>query len=881
MKEISPEEIDDSPQYFLPHHAILRPESSTTKLRTVFDASCKSQSGVSLNDVLLAGPTIQNTLIALVMRFRMHAYVISADIEKMYRQIWVHYTDQPLQRIYWRDDKESPLKIFQLQTVTYGTNSAPFLATRVLQQLAEDEAENYPLAAPVVRTSFYMDDLLFGCNNIDTLKSTCTQIVAMLHSAGFTLRKFSSNSQNVLEIFHEQLRETRTLLDLDADQTVKTLGLLWEPSTDVLSYKIPTWSPVSRYTKRIIVSQMSSLFDPLGLLSPVIVLAKMIVQTLWKQDYPWDYCLPPTVQQMWLDYQQHIAFLKDLRIPRFISSLNSFDNIELHGFRDASERAYGACIYMRSIAENGSCVVHLIAAKSRIAPLEVKSIARLELCAALLLSHLLQMVMESIGQHNNIILWTDSTIVLHWLAATPSTWQTFVANRVAEIQRLTSCAIWRHVPSAENPADLISRGVQAYGIVENSLWWNGPIWLSNTNQRWPENIILSYPQTDKILEARSITNDEIHGATLSLVRVAQQEYFHRELEALAKGNPVSRSSRLRYLNPKLQDGLIRVGGRLQHADIPYDTKHPLVLPDKHPLSLQIATSAHERSLHGGPQLLLSIVQHEFWPLGGRNLARKVVHNCVICAKAKPRSIEQLMGQLPPARISQAHPFKFVGIDYAGPIYLKPNTRKGAPVKAYVAVFVCLVVKAAHLELVSDLSSAAFIAALRRFVARRGIPSTIYCDNATNFTAAQRELRDLRRLFLSQQHKQAVYMEAAALKIEFHFIPPHAPTFGGLWEACVKSFKHHMRRIVGNNHLSAESFTTVLAQIEACLNSRPITPLSSDPNDLQALTPGHFLIGRPLLAVPEPNLDEIPENRLDNWQKIQRITQHFWKRWHEE
>ncbi|XP_055643367.1 uncharacterized protein LOC129779737 [Toxorhynchites rutilus septentrionalis] len=504
MREISPEEIDDSPQYFLPHHAILRPESSTTKLRTVFDASCKSLSGVSLNDVLLAGPTIQNTLIALVMRFRMHAYVISADIEKMYRQIWVHYTDQPLQRIYWQDDKESPLKMFQLQTVTYGTNSAPFLATRVLQQLAEDEAENYPLAAPVVRTSFYMDDLLFDRNNIDTLKSTCKQIVAMLHSAGFTLRKFSSNSQNVLEIFPEQLRETRTLLDLDADQTVKTLGLLWEPSTDVLSYKIPTWSSGSRYTKRIIVSQMSSLFDPLGLLSPVIVLAKMIVQTLWKQDYPWDYCLPPTVQQMWLDYQQHIAFLKDLRIPRFISSLNSFDNIELHGFSDASERAYGACIYMRSIAENGSCMVHLIAAKSRIAPLEVKSIARLELCAALLLSHLSQMVIESIGQHNNIILWTDSTIVLHWLAATPSTWQTFVANRVAEIQRLTSCAIWRHVPSAENPADLISRGVQAYGIVENTLWWNGPILLSNTNQRWPENIMLSYPQTDKILEAREI-----------------------------------------------------------------------------------------------------------------------------------------------------------------------------------------------------------------------------------------------------------------------------------------------------------------------------------------------------------------------------------------
>ncbi|XP_055622690.1 uncharacterized protein LOC129766204 [Toxorhynchites rutilus septentrionalis] len=926
MREISAEN-DQSPQYFLPHHAVLRPESSTTKLRTVFDASCKSQSGMSLNDVLLTGPTIQQSLIALVMRFCMHAYVVTADIAKMYRQIMVHPTDQPLQRIYWRDDKNTTLKIFQLQTVTYGTNSASFLATRVLKQLAEDEKVKFPLAAPVIRSDFYMDDLLTGCEDLNKLKETCSQLVSMLDSAGFQLRKFSSNSQDVLNMIPEHLRESKTILEFESGSSIKTLGLLWEPASDFISYNVPDWSPIERYTKRIMLSRMSRLFDPLGLLGPLVVTAKITMQLVWKEQIPWDSTLPPVIRQMWEEYQVQVAQIRNIRIPRFVLSLCKNSALQMHGFCDASMQAYGACIYVRSIAPDEYCTVRLIATKSRVAPLEVKSIARLELCAALLLSQLTNTVLDSIGRVQEIFLWTDSTIVLHWLAATPSTWQTFVANRVAEIQRLTPNVVWRHVPSLENPADLLSRGMISKDLMDSSLWWNGPEWLATTNHLWPDNIRPSQQVADQFLESRKIslhsscspselieqyssltkllriaslcrrfahnsgsgnvrrlgplTKLEIRQTLLSLIRLVQEQHFSAEISALAAGRSVSRSSRLRYLHPMLQNGLIQVGGRLHFAKISPDRKFPFVLPDKNPLTSLIADTIHQQTLHGGSQLLLSTIRHEFWPLGGRNLARKTVHNCVTCAKAKPRTIEQLMGQLPPERVSPAYPFQFVGIDYAGPIYLRPNTRKGAPIKAYVAVFVCLVVKASHLELVTDLTSAAFIAALRRFIARRGVPTTVYCDNATNFTAAQRELKELRQQFLSQKHKEAVHNEASTLKIEFHFIPPHAPTFGGLWEACVKSFKHHLRRIVGNSLLSAEAVSTVLAQIEGVLNSRPITPLSSDPSDLQALTPGHFLIGRPILTLPEPDLSEIPTSRLDMWQKMQLLTQHFWRRWQDE
>ncbi|XP_055589513.1 uncharacterized protein LOC129741756 [Uranotaenia lowii] len=225
MREINDEEQSDTPQYFLPHHAVLRPESTTTKLRTVFDASCKSKSGLSLNDVLLPGPTIQDTLVAIILRFRMFPYVVAADITKMYRQILVDPTDQPLQRILWRQFPDEPLKTYQLLTVTYGTNCAPFLATRVLKQLAEDEATNYPLAAAVVHKGFYMDDVLTGSREVQELKETVKQLDELMKSAGFKLAKWASNCTEVLREIPLQNKREEEELELDHESSVTTLGL--------------------------------------------------------------------------------------------------------------------------------------------------------------------------------------------------------------------------------------------------------------------------------------------------------------------------------------------------------------------------------------------------------------------------------------------------------------------------------------------------------------------------------------------------------------------------------------------------------------------------------------------------------------------------------
>ncbi|XP_062557524.1 uncharacterized protein LOC134222387 [Armigeres subalbatus] len=289
---------------------------------------------------------------------------------------------------------------------------------------------------------------------------------------------------------------------------------------------------------------------------------------------------------------------------------------------------------------------------------------------------------------------------------------------------------------------------------------------------------------------------------------------------------------------------------------------------------------HKTLLHAGPQLLLGVVRQQFWPLGGRNVARQVVHRCLRCYRTKPSTVQQFMGELPSPRVIVSRPFTKTGVDYFGPVYIRPAPRRTA-VKAYVAVFVCLCTKAVHLELVTDLSTERFLQALRRFIARRGRPSDIYSDNGTNFVGARNQLTELFRMFKDNQHHDRVTTELAENGVQWHFIPPKAPHFGGLWEAAVRSAKNHLLKVIGETVVSSEDYATLLAQVEACLNSRPLVPMSDDPDDLQPLTPAHFLVGSSLQSLPDVNMKAVSSNRLNQYQLIQQKLQHFWNRWKRE
>lgn len=309
--------------------------------------------------------------------------------------------------------------------------------------------------------------------------------------------------------------------------------------------------------------------------------------------------------------------------------------------------------------------------------------------------------------------------------------------------------------------------------------------------------------------------------------------------------------------------------RLSNSNLQINTRHPIVIPRNHILTRLIIEREHIRNLHAGMQATMANVRQQFWPLSLRSATRKVIQNCITCFKAKPRHSEAIMGSLPAGHVTVSKPFAHCGVDYAGPVSIKEGKRRNAKYsKAYVAIFVCFATRAVHIELVSDLTSDAFIAAFKRFISRRGKSSKMYSDNGTTFVGARNQNKELYDFYHSQRANSDIQRFMHEQSISWSFIPPNAPHVGGLWEAAVKSAKYHLTRIMGRAHLTFEELQTALCEIEAVLNSRPITQLSTDPNDLEYLTSGHFLIGEPLNSFPCRDVSDVNENRLIRWHRVE-------------
>ncbi|XP_028159804.1 uncharacterized protein LOC114352407 [Ostrinia furnacalis] len=360
-----------------------------------------------------------------------------------------------------------------------------------------------------------------------------------------------------------------------------------------------------------------------------------------------------------------------------------------------------------------------------------------------------------------------------------------------------------------------------------------------------------------------------------LIIIAQNECFHDEINRLKLNKSLSPKKHLSSLNPFLdQTGTLRVGGRIDNSNYDYEKRHPVVLNANHPLTKMIFQQEHLRLLHCGPQHLLASIRDQYWPIGGRNLARKTVRNCHVCRRFTSKTMSNIMGNLPNERVEPDYPFNTVATDFAGPFYITDRKGRGCKItKCYLCIFVWFRYKCVHLEAVSELSKDAFILTLNRFIARRGMPKIVYCDNGRNFVAAAKEIFNF-----VESNKDTILDFGARRGIEFKFSPAYAPHFNGLAEAGVKSAKHHISRVLGHTHLTFEELSSLFAQVEAILNSRPLCPLSSSPNDYQSLTPAHFLIGRSLTSLPSPSLMDHNSNRLDRFKRLEQYRQHFWKRW---
>ena len=307
----------------------------------------------------------------------------------------------------------------------------------------------------------------------------------------------------------------------------------------------------------------------------------------------------------------------------------------------------------------------------------------------------------------------------------------------------------------------------------------------------------------------------------------------------------------------------------------------MILPKNNHFTTLLIRHMHKYLLHAGTQSVLYHIKQRYWIINGREVVQRQLTNCVECRRFNPKIVAPQMGNLPTARIVESRAFTHTGVDYAGPIAIKLNKlRSTTTAKSYIALFVCYATKAIHLELVTELTTQAYLAAFRRFISRRGICQHMYSDCGTNFMGASRQIPELIEVAKMGQSSE-VQQELTNLRVQWHFNPPQAPHFGGLWEAGVKSTKYHLHRILKNSTLTFEETYTLLTQIDACLNSRPISEMTADINDLEPLTPGHFLIGGSLKTLPEKDLSEIPKWKLSRWEYIQQLLQDFWKQWRRE
>ena len=913
----------NSEYYVIPHHPIWQQGPKGYKLRVVFDASAKTDNGVSLNEVLHVGPTLQNDITNVINYFRNHRFVITGDIEKMYRQILINPDDWKFQIILWRASKDRPIKPYFLKTVTYGQACSPYLSLRTVQELINQEGGDYPRASEILTNGRYVDDIFFGHDDPLELRKIRLELSTLLQKGGLILKKWATNLPTLLDDISQDELANPLVFTSNDDFSMKTLGISWHPSSDAFSFQY-SLSEIAQWSKRSLLSESARIYDPMGWVSPVTVKFKFLFQETWIRQLDWDTTLPPDIVEEWRKLRSQLAILRSIKLNRFFGP----GQTELFGFADASQRAYAAVVYLRRVSPNGDVMTSLLFSKTKLSPIKQISIPRLELCAAHLLARVISHFHSCIPNVTNVELFSDSTTVLAWIKSNPKKWSTFVGNRIGHIRDLCPRFRWSYIQSKENPSDLASRGCYPSQITSSNLWWHGPSFLmdplfssnslqhetfSTSEEEAPlrVNIVSSLPDfwvsfserfskfnrlirslsyiirftknSRKItIPSSTLTAEETKFASNFIISKIQHAYFSNEITSLKSGKHFSKNSKVRSLTPFLdENGLLRVGGRLQQVSLDKFNPQPYLLPKCH-FSDMLIRKTHLENCHCGPKLISSIVRQTFWIIGLQKSSKSLVNSCARCVRYKASTFTPSMGNLPTDRVTPSKPFSITGLDFAGPISLRPYKNRGnLTTKGYIAVFVCFSTKALHLELIMNLSVTSLLMGLHRFISRRGKVDKIISDNGRNFLGCSNALKNLKIEIGNLLDSSDVKDFLATSFIEWHFIPPYTPHFGGLWEAGVRSVKHHLSRMFNSSVLTIEEMHTALCQIESILNSRPLTPLSFTDTHVP-ITPAHLLTGEPIATVPDFNKNVDTSSDVKTRQEcIENIVNGFWQRWRED
>ena len=924
--------------WYLPHFGVIN-QNKPNKIRIVFDAAAKSN-GVSLNDNLLTGPDLYNSLTTILLNFRIKNVAFVADIKEMFLQVRVRKEDCCAQRLLWRGmNRNNEADTYEVQVVFFGSVCGPCLAQDIKNRNAKEHLETYPEAVLAILNQHYMDDYLGGANSEEEAIQLINDVIAVHKKAGFVICNWICNSKRVLKNMEPSLVGVSEK-NMDIDNTLPTeriLGLWWSPEEDYFSFQTKfhkidkeILTGERRPTKREILKVVMSIFDPLGFVANFIIHGKILLQDIWRSGLGWDDEITSDQNikwNMWLNDLKNIYKMK-IRRQYTISRNNTYD---LHIFCDASEVAYASVVYLQW-KEDEQFKTSFVIAKTRVAPLKPMSIPRLELQAALMGARLGNYIVKELQLNlNSTFYWTDSKTVLHWIKSESKRYKMFVSQRLGEIQELTNSDDWFYVSSKLNVADEATKRLGQVLFSNDSRWMKGPAFLQGSIEEWPTNVYnftinnedpedmelknnivatirekpqLQTPDAERFSKwtrllrttawmlrfitviidsgknnriSYELTTNEIARAEIVLLRRIQADAFHSELTLLQNGKTITKSSRLYRLCPSLdENNLIRLNGRLDNA---LQLSHNT----KRPVILDSNHSYTKLLIHYHHELMNhigteTVINNLRQKYWIIGLRQAVKQVAYKCQLCKNRKVKPVIPIMGQLPLCRLEPTTRPFIK-TGLDYFGPLevTVKRSHEKRYGVIFTCMVTRAVHIDIANDLSSNSFIHVYRQFGCRRGFPEEIFCDNGTNFKGAESELREE----LQNWNHDDITRNLTMKNTKWHFNPPIAPHMGGAWERLIQIIKRNLKQILKDRYPQEYVLRTFLVECENIINSRPLTRVPLDYEDADPLTPNHFLIGASYNSLACSTTDQKDLNLMTKWRAAQRLTDIFWKRWTKE
>lgn len=933
--EVAPPLNSQEECWYLPLFGVYHPKKKD-KIRGVFDSSATYE-GVSLNSVLLKGPDLTNSLIGVLMRFRQDSIALCGDIESMFYCFSVSEEHRNFLRFFWHEanDPSKPLIEFRMCKHVFGNRPSPAVANCGLRKAVDNADED---VKRFINRNFYVDDGLVSCEDVDSAISLMKRTQHALHTnANIRLHKIASNSQSVLDSFDsDDIAKDINSIDIDRDDAPlqRSLGLHWDLKHDSFTFNIDFDG--KPYTRRGVLATINSLYDPLGFAAPVTIKGRVLLRNMMSTTKDWDESLSEDFKSEWNNWERSLHDLESVKIPRphhYVEKESVMDQ-GLHVFCDASENAVAAVAFLKVKDTESNIHVGFVMGKSRVAPKQGHTIPRLELCAALLAVEVAETVSGELDiPPVDIVYYSDSKVVLGYLNNKTRRFFVYVTNRVERILRFSQPHQWRYVSTCHNPADHGTRFVPP-SMLEDCSWLKGPQFLRLTESETPDvDFPLIEPQSDKEIRCAKTTalvqepkpwltsekmerfsslsrlvravsvlrtaainkssvkpqpkpdNQDVDFCKQSekfIIREAQSDIYGKEVQCLREGKPLNRDSSLLTLAPVLnEEGLLCVGGRLRKANISVRQKNPILIPGKNYLATLLIRHFHEKVSHQGRHLTEGALREAgYWITGGKRLVSSVIHSCVTCRKLRGKLSFQRMADLPSDRLEPGPPFSSVGVDCFGPWDVVARKTRGgqANSKRWAVLFTCLTSRAVHIEVIEEMSTSSFINALRRFVAIRGKVRVFRSDRGSNFVGSMDKLGGINienetvRKFLFENDSKWI------------FNPPHASHMGGVWERLIGVTRRILDSLLLDSRrgtLTHEVLTTFLAEVTAIINSRPLLPLSSDPQDPFPLSPSLILTHKSdsIASVTIPG--NVKDMYRAQWKMVQCLADMFWRKWRTE